>query len=298
MELLLRIWLAGCYFILVGELTDYVGYVFTVGIDDDFVLGGILSRFLVTMWIVEHSLRVKLNFCVCLLPGFVIGEYFHIFDFLNFSLRNSCDFLSLFVSILHVRSLPSNEIRLFVIVSPIYRYFIGSVGFLSFVSNLSLITFSVLEVFNHFLGLNLVNHYLALPTYMLFLILFMIISQNLAVLMVFIKFCFTLPVLIGGFTYIFSDLTRFRRLFCVILISVIWFLVCATSINSRTRQMCSNGVIEEPETCDDRNLRNNDGCNKLCQIEPGWSCIRQPSTCAEIVIPRPAFKVPGPEFLI
>jgi cysteine-rich repeat protein len=31
--------------------------------------------------------------------------------------------------------------------------------------------------------------------------------------------------------------------------------------------VCGNGVIEEPETCDDGNFRNNDGCSTLCQIE-------------------------------
>gem|GEM_PF-5920828 len=31
--------------------------------------------------------------------------------------------------------------------------------------------------------------------------------------------------------------------------------------------VCGNGIIEEPETCDDANLRNDDGCSTLCQIE-------------------------------
>jgi cysteine-rich repeat protein len=31
--------------------------------------------------------------------------------------------------------------------------------------------------------------------------------------------------------------------------------------------ICGNGIIEAPETCDDANLRNNDGCSSLCQIE-------------------------------
>lgn len=31
--------------------------------------------------------------------------------------------------------------------------------------------------------------------------------------------------------------------------------------------ICGNGIIEEPETCDDANLRNDDGCSTLCQIE-------------------------------
>ena len=31
--------------------------------------------------------------------------------------------------------------------------------------------------------------------------------------------------------------------------------------------ICGNGIIEEPETCDDGNFRNDDGCDTLCQIE-------------------------------
>ncbi len=30
---------------------------------------------------------------------------------------------------------------------------------------------------------------------------------------------------------------------------------------------CGNGIIEEPETCDDRNTRDGDGCSATCQIE-------------------------------
>lgn len=31
--------------------------------------------------------------------------------------------------------------------------------------------------------------------------------------------------------------------------------------------VCGDGIIEAPETCDDANLRNDDGCSTLCQIE-------------------------------
>ena len=31
--------------------------------------------------------------------------------------------------------------------------------------------------------------------------------------------------------------------------------------------VCGNGIIERPETCDDGNTRNGDGCSSLCQIE-------------------------------
>lgn len=37
--------------------------------------------------------------------------------------------------------------------------------------------------------------------------------------------------------------------------------------------VCGNGIIEEPETCDDGNFRNDDGCDTLCQIELSDSAI-------------------------
>jgi len=33
--------------------------------------------------------------------------------------------------------------------------------------------------------------------------------------------------------------------------------------------VCGNGVLEPGETCDDGNFQNHDGCDNLCQIEPG-----------------------------
>jgi cysteine-rich repeat protein len=35
---------------------------------------------------------------------------------------------------------------------------------------------------------------------------------------------------------------------------------------------CGNGRPDPFEECDDANQVNGDGCNQLCQIEPGWSC--------------------------
>src|SRR5262249_355421 len=43
---------------------------------------------------------------------------------------------------------------------------------------------------------------------------------------------------------------------------------------------CGDGIIDKDhETCDDGNRTNNDGCNQACQIEPGYSCFNEPSTC-------------------
>jgi cysteine-rich repeat protein len=43
---------------------------------------------------------------------------------------------------------------------------------------------------------------------------------------------------------------------------------------------CGNGVVEDAETCDDGGNIGNDGCSSSCQIEPGYSCIDEPSDCA------------------
>jgi len=43
--------------------------------------------------------------------------------------------------------------------------------------------------------------------------------------------------------------------------------------------VCGNGIIEIGEECDDGNLDNGDGCDSSCNVEDGWSCIREPSLC-------------------
>ena len=43
---------------------------------------------------------------------------------------------------------------------------------------------------------------------------------------------------------------------------------------------CGNGIVQGTEQCDDRNTNNGDGCSSICQVEQGYSCTGQPSTCA------------------
>ncbi len=45
---------------------------------------------------------------------------------------------------------------------------------------------------------------------------------------------------------------------------------------------CGNGVIEGFETCDDSNTSAGDGCSSACQVEPGFECEGEPSTCAPV----------------
>ncbi|MCA9554118.1 MAG: DUF4215 domain-containing protein, partial [Myxococcales bacterium] len=42
---------------------------------------------------------------------------------------------------------------------------------------------------------------------------------------------------------------------------------------------CGDGVIDADEGCDDGGARSSDGCNAACQIEDGWTCSGEPSTC-------------------
>ncbi len=45
---------------------------------------------------------------------------------------------------------------------------------------------------------------------------------------------------------------------------------------------CGDGVVNEPagEQCDDGNGAPGDGCDSLCQVEPGFSCPGEPSVCS------------------
>ncbi len=50
--------------------------------------------------------------------------------------------------------------------------------------------------------------------------------------------------------------------------------------------LCGNGVVDnrqwpnfDQETCDDGNQVEGDGCSRLCEVEPGFSCAGSPSRC-------------------
>ncbi len=45
---------------------------------------------------------------------------------------------------------------------------------------------------------------------------------------------------------------------------------------------CGDGVVLGAEQCDDHDTDPGDGCNGSCQIEIGWTCGGQPSTCTPI----------------
>lgn len=50
---------------------------------------------------------------------------------------------------------------------------------------------------------------------------------------------------------------------------------------SRCFDTCGNGELDGDEECDDENGDPDDGC-VACAVEPGWSCMDEPSTCMEV----------------
>ncbi|HIG40281.1 MAG TPA: DUF4215 domain-containing protein [Gammaproteobacteria bacterium] len=56
-----------------------------------------------------------------------------------------------------------------------------------------------------------------------------------------------------------------------------------TPVNSSAREqssaICANSVVEGPETCDDGNTNNDDGCSSTCLIETGFTCPTPGSPC-------------------
>ena len=62
---------------------------------------------------------------------------------------------------------------------------------------------------------------------------------------------------------------------------------------------CGNGIVEAPETCDDLNQIDGDGCSKYCLIEDGFICTLQqaqgPSICTPICGDGKFFGISGEE---
>jgi len=52
---------------------------------------------------------------------------------------------------------------------------------------------------------------------------------------------------------------------------------------------CGDGVIGAPEACDDGDETPGDGCDAICQIEPGWTCEGEPSVCTPLPVPSISF---------
>jgi cysteine-rich repeat protein len=69
------------------------------------------------------------------------------------------------------------------------------------------------------------------------------------------------------------------------------FVLAVASADPAAAAQCGDSVIEAPEECDDANVfvvlgdrfpLNGDGCDTNCEIESGWSCDGQPSSCSRL----------------
>nr|WP_237726584.1 Ig-like domain-containing protein [Corallococcus coralloides] len=56
-------------------------------------------------------------------------------------------------------------------------------------------------------------------------------------------------------------------------------LYLVDAVETSLRVLCGDGVLGGSEACDDGNQRSGDGCNSVCQVEPGYTCTGQPSVC-------------------
>jgi cysteine-rich repeat protein len=52
--------------------------------------------------------------------------------------------------------------------------------------------------------------------------------------------------------------------------------------------VCGDGIVAGNEQCDDGNTTSADGCSATCEVEPGYQCDGEPSTCSPVCA-NPAF---------
>jgi cysteine-rich repeat protein len=83
----------------------------------------------------------------------------------------------------------------------------------------------------------------------------------------------------GGFSPFVIDKTTTVQLFCPTTTTTTSTTTTTTTIPPA---VCSNGVVEGTETCDDGNTTGGDGCSATCAIEPGYDCTGAPSACTPI----------------
>lgn len=59
-------------------------------------------------------------------------------------------------------------------------------------------------------------------------------------------------------------------------------LYLVDAVETSLRPICGDGVLGGFEICDDGNQLSGDGCNSVCEVEPGYTCTGQPSVCTDI----------------
>jgi cysteine-rich repeat protein len=56
-------------------------------------------------------------------------------------------------------------------------------------------------------------------------------------------------------------------------------VITAYNVVITLTSLCGNGNVQPFEGCDDGGTSGGDGCSALCQVEQGWGCTGNPSTC-------------------
>ncbi|NRD59656.1 MULTISPECIES: FG-GAP-like repeat-containing protein [Corallococcus] len=59
-------------------------------------------------------------------------------------------------------------------------------------------------------------------------------------------------------------------------------LYLVDAVETSLRVFCGDGVLGGFEVCDDGNQLSGDGCNSVCQLEPGYTCTGEPTVCTDI----------------
>ncbi len=57
---------------------------------------------------------------------------------------------------------------------------------------------------------------------------------------------------------------------------------CGFDVSGCVPIVCGDGIISSGEVCDDGNQTPGDGCNILCNVEQGWECTGEPSSCSRL----------------
>ncbi len=58
-----------------------------------------------------------------------------------------------------------------------------------------------------------------------------------------------------------------------------------SSLNGSFQEICGDGFNLGSYHCDDGNLINGDGCDGMCEVEPGWTCSGGSSINSDICRP-------------
>jgi cysteine-rich repeat protein len=81
-----------------------------------------------------------------------------------------------------------------------------------------------------------------------------------------------------------SSLISIQRLFAIA-VAAIAMSACGFG-DDRNHQaddvpdpVCGDGFIDPGEDCDDDDEVDGDGCDADCEVEPGWNCVGEPSSC-------------------